>query len=256
MKTKNKILLIFTIVFFILYLLSSCKDEGAATPEPAIQNTGTPCSGLSSLEYGGQTYHTIQIANQCWMRENLNIGTFILSGDTLKNNDTIEKYCYNDVVANCNKYGGMYNWNELMSYNDSVAQGICPNGWHIPTDLEWATLEAGLDSLYTISDSIWGSTGWRGFNAGGKMKMSGLDDWYNPNIGAQNSVGFTAVPAGIRYHDNLAFDKIKSANYLWSSTKVGESDAWFRLLSYAHADIKRAHTHFENAFSVRCLKDN
>jgi len=256
MKTKNKILLIFTIVFFILYLLSSCKKEEKTSPESPVQNTGTPCNGLSSLEYGGQTYHTIQVAGQCWMRENLNIGTYMLSGDTLKNNDTIEKYCYNDNVANCDKYGGMYNWPELMKYNDSVPQGICPAGWHIPSDQDWIILEAQLDSLYTINDTMWNNTGWRGSNVGGKMKMSGLADWYKPNIGAENSTGFTAVPGGIRYHDNLVFDKIKAANYLWSSTKIGESNAWFRLLSYAHEDVNRSNTHFENAFSVRCLKDN
>lgn len=256
MKTKNKTLLIITLVFFILYIITSCKDDEEATPVVPEQNTGTPCSGMPTVDYGGQTYHTVQIGEQCWMRENLNIGKLILSTDTLKNNDTIEKYCYQNKAANCEKYGGLYNWTELMNYNDSVARGICPEGWHIASDLDWNILEAELDSMYIITDTIWNLQGWRGYNAGGNMKMTGFEEWYNPNVGATNKVGFTAVPAGIVYQNEASFDKVKNANYLWSSTKIGESDAWFRLLSYAHADVKRSHTNFENAFSARCIKDN
>jgi uncharacterized protein (TIGR02145 family) len=173
----------------------------------------------------------------------------------LKNNDTIEKYCYENKIGNCDKYGGMYTWNELMKFVDTVSQGICPEGWHIPTDADWKILEGTLDSLYAEGNTIWDTTGWRGSNIGGILKKTGSEDWYYPNVGAKNTFGFSAVPGGIRYFQDQTFDKVLSTNYLWSSTKVGEADAWFRLLSYGHADIKRSHTKVENAFSVRCLKD-
>ena len=255
MKTKNKFLLISAFIFFILYLITSCKDEDEATPVVVDENYGTPCEGIPKVEYGGQSYNTIKIGDQCWMRENLNIGTGLPSHDTLKNNDTIEKYCYKDLIANCEKYGGMYTWDELMNYSDTTSQGICPNGWHVPTDADWTILEGALDSLHPVSDTIWDTIGWRGYNAGGMMKKIGFEYWYGPNIGATNSYGFSAMPAGIRYHEDKVFDKELCANYLWSSTKKENSGAWFRLLSYGHADIKRSHTNIENAFSVRCIKN-
>jgi uncharacterized protein (TIGR02145 family) len=142
-----------------------------------------------------------------------------------------------------------------MKYNDSLNQGICPDGWHIPTDAEWKVLEGNLDSLYAINDTIWDTTGWRGYNAGGIMKKMGSDDWYYPNVGATNAFGFSAVPGGICYREDKTFDKVLAANYLWSSTKKELTDAWFRLLSYGHTDIKRSFTNTENAFSVRCIKN-
>lgn len=255
MNTKNKILLICTLLFFILYALTSCKDDETTTPLVIDTNYGTPCEGTPNLDYGGQLYNTVKIGAQCWMSENLNIGTMLHTSDTLKNNDTIEKYCYENKPANCDKYGGMYTWNELMNFVDTVSQGICPEGWHIPTDADWKILEGTLDSLYTEGNTIWDTTGWRGSNVGGILKKMGSLDWYYPNVGAKNSFGFGAVPGGIRYFKDQTFDKVLGTNYLWSSTKVGEEDAWFRLLSYAHADIKRSSTRIENAFSVRCIKN-
>lgn len=256
MKNIYKILIILVSTAFVFAGLNSCKDDDDPAPQSVEQNTGTPCPGTETIEYGGQTYHTVQIGEQCWMRENLNIGIFLRSTDTLKNNDTIEKYCYKNMEANCDQYGGLYTWDELMNFNDSVPRGICPEGWHVPTDQDWTILEAGLDSVYTINDSIWDTIAWRGSNAGGRLKMSGTELWYNPNLGGTNSLGFTAVPAGILYGGDRNFDLMKNANYLWSSTKINESDAWFRLLSYAHQDIRRSHMHGGNAFSVRCIKDN
>jgi len=134
-------------------------------------------------------------------------------------------------------------------------RGICPNGWHIPTDADWKILESEMDSLYTINDSIWDTTGWRGYNAGGNLKKTGFDRWYDPNIGAKNTRGFTALGAGIRYSETKSFDKIMDAGFFWTSTKVGDNNALFRLLSYTHSDIKRSFTNTTNAFTVRCVKN-
>jgi len=91
----------------------------------------------------GQVYSTVQIGDQCWMVENLNVGTMI-SGGSDQGTDcvNIEKYCYNNDPDNCDVYGGLYQWNQAMC-GETIegTQGICPDGWHIPTDDEWATLE-------------------------------------------------------------------------------------------------------------------
>ncbi len=100
-----------------------------------------------------QSYATVQIGTQCWMAENLNIGTIVISGSNQSDNDTIEKFCYNDNTSYCDTYyGGLYQWHEMMQYVTTAGiQGICPTGWHIPTDAEWCVLEQEVDP--TISNT-------------------------------------------------------------------------------------------------------
>jgi len=120
---------------------------------------GSPCPGNPTIVYGGQTYNTVQIGAQCWLKENLNIGTKINGTVNQNNNSIIEKYCYGDLESNCNIYGGLYQWNEMMQYVTTAGvQGICPAGWHVPTDDQWATVATFL--------------GGEGL-AGGKMKSTG-----------------------------------------------------------------------------------
>ncbi|MCK5838660.1 MAG: hypothetical protein KAG99_02370, partial [Bacteroidales bacterium] len=93
------------------------------------------CNNETSMLYEGQTYSIVAIGTQCWMAENLNVGTRIDGVDEQTDNPTLEKYCYNDLESNCDIYGGLYQWNEMMQYvTTEGAQGICPSGWHIPTD--------------------------------------------------------------------------------------------------------------------------
>ena len=106
---------------------------------PCFTNCGQPLTDSRD----GQSYNTVQIANQCWMAQNLNVGSKINGSDEQSNNGTIEKYCYNNDAANCAVYGGLYQWDELMNYltssnaTPSGRQGICPDGWHIPSEAEW-----------------------------------------------------------------------------------------------------------------------
>jgi len=101
----------------------------------------------------GQTYGTVVIGSQVWMTENMNIGTLIESnaaGPLMRDNGTIEKYCWSDDDANCDgsggnmKRGGFYEWQEAVQYwkgqPSLPVQGICPDGWHIPSNAEWNTL--------------------------------------------------------------------------------------------------------------------
>ena len=100
-----------------------------------METPGTPCAGFPTLLYEGQTYNTVQIGDQCWLKENLNVGIKINSnsgGFQQTDNGTNEKYCYYNDEANCAIYGGLYEWPEAMQYMTTEgAQGICPQGWQI-----------------------------------------------------------------------------------------------------------------------------
>jgi hypothetical protein len=105
-----------------------------------IQESMNPCPGTPTVtDYDGNTYNTVQIGNQCWMKENLNT-----TRDAGGNN--ISRYCYSNTNANCENYGGLYTWATLMNGaassngNPSGVQGICPTGWHVPSDAEWTEL--------------------------------------------------------------------------------------------------------------------
>jgi len=199
----------------------------------------------------GQSYNTVLIGGQCWMAENLNIGTMINGSSNQTDNSTIEKYCYDDNTSNCNTYGGLYQWDEMMQYvTTEGTQGICPYGWHLPTDAEWCTLENFVDAG-TISCT---STDWRGIDAGGNLKETGTTHWSSPNTGATNSSGFTALPGGVRYPDGSFGALTVYANF-WTSSVDGTS-AWRRYLYYLYAQVRR-NTNVTHAygFSVRCIKD-
>lgn len=196
--------------------------------------------GQSFTDYrNGQVYNTVLIGTQCWMAQNLNIGTMINDSLDQTNNQVIERYCYN-MESNCDIYGGQYKWNEAMQYvTTEGVQGICPVGWHLPTDAEWTTLTTFLGG-----ESV----------AGGKMKETGTTHWASPNTGATNSSGFTALPGGVdRYYPFVTLYA-----YFWSSSEFGSMYAWYRNLSYDDAYANRNNIFYNNktlSLSVRCLKD-
>jgi uncharacterized protein (TIGR02145 family) len=198
-----------------------------------------------------QTYTTVQIGTQCWMAENLNIGTMVNGYQDQQNNGTIEKYCYDNDPANCNTYGGLYQWREMMQYTTTQGvQGICPPDWHLPTDAEWMVLEEEVESTTGVN---WDTTGWRGTDAGGNLKEVGTTHWLSPNNGATNSSGFTGLPGGYRY-TNGTFDQLTYDGYFWSSSEYGSS-AWRRGLNYDNAQVARHYTYKTFGFSVRCVRN-
>jgi uncharacterized protein (TIGR02145 family) len=194
------------------------------------------------------------------MAENMNIGTKINSttgGYQQTNNGIIEKYCYNNDPAECEIYGGLYEWPEAMQYViTESSQGICPIGWHLPADNEWKMLEGTVDSQYPVGDPVWNNNGWRGSDAGGNLKETGTIHWNNPNTGATNESGFTALPGGHRYFDDGMFYNRNYFGDFWTSSESNTSNAWFRELWYGESRINRPDGRKENGLSVRCLKDN
>jgi uncharacterized protein (TIGR02145 family) len=203
-----------------------------------------------TIQYSGQTYNTVLIGTQCWTEQNLNVGTMIPGTQNQTNNSIIEKYCYHDSVSNCTVYGGLYMWNEMMQYSTSSgAQGICPSGWHIPTDNDWCSLATFLDPSINCNTSALNTN-----NAGGQMKESGTNHWNPPNTGATNSSGFTALGGGRKNLGNYWF-YLKQVGEFWTSNLMDSSDPYFYSMDYNFAGIARGWQTINNSTSVRCIKN-
>src|ERR1035437_4685727 len=170
---------------------------------------GSPCPGTETVIYSGKTYHTIQIGPQCWLKENLDIGTRINGSVNQTNNSTIEKYCYNDDPANCTTYGGLYQWNEAMQYvTTSGTKGICPEGWHLPTYAE----------LQTLSTAVGGN--------GNALKAIGQGTGSGAGT---NTSDFSALLAAGR-NNNGSFGSLGLGALFWSSSEINASTAHDMLL--------------------------
>lgn len=191
------------------------------------------------LDYSEQLYSTVQVGNQCWMAENLNAGTQIDSLTGPSNNGIIEKYCYRDSTSNCEIYGGMYAWDEMMQYSTSAgAQGICPSGWHLPEYWEWDTL-----INYLGGNNV----------AGGAVKETGTTHWTSPNYGATNSSGFTALPGG--YKSSSYSGRGTRAEFFTSSLGVNPGWAWTAVCTYSDDDLNLMWQLMNIGENVRCVKD-
>ena len=166
-----------------------------------------------------QVYKWVRIGNQIWMEENssYNPGNGSSAYDNNSSNEAI--------------YGWLYNW--------ETAKTVCPSGWHLPSDSEWTQL-----TDYLGGEGI----------AGGKLKETGTTHWLEPNTGATNETGFTALPGGYR-GNNGAFNDFGHYGYWWSATEYGTHDALGRRMTYNSSDISRSFINKELGFSVRCVKD-
>lgn len=198
-------------------------------------------SSCESFVYGGRTYQVVQIGNQCWMAENLSIGTTLHGNQDQLNNGTIEQYVYNNQLSNLPLYGGLYQWNEQMEYslssnaNPSGVQGIAPTGWHIPSDAEWQELELFLGMSLTEVNF----TSWRG-SIGNLLKPGGKSA-FEANFGGRTIGGI--------------FSDIDYYGYYWTSTVTKQNDAWHRIIDHNSALIKRGVDGIHHGMSVRCVKD-
>jgi uncharacterized protein (TIGR02145 family) len=247
----------------LLYIGYANALESGIPDTPETSETDTfqfssniPCPGTPTVTYEGQVYNTIQIFSQCWMKENLNVGTRINGSQNMANNGILEKYCYDNLVANCNIYGGLYAWNEMMKYTTTVgSQGICPDGWHIPSDDEFKVLEGAADSLYGIGNGIWNISDFRGFDIGRNLKSSSTTLWLGGE--GTDKFGFTGLPGGMMWEGgNFTYDGCYG--FFWSSSLYG-SNAWRRILICAPDDYARKTGKdswpVTSAMSVRCLKN-
>ncbi len=220
------------------------------------------CGGTVTDTRNGKVYNTIAIGNQCWLRENMNIGTRIDGTADQIDNQIIEKYCYNDDESMCDIYGGLYQWGEMVQYLNGASNstnwipaptgpvtGVCPPGWHIANENEWCTVAQTLDP--TVDCSAFNATG---TDVGDKMKEAGTAHWSPPNTGATNSSGFTALPGGQRYESGT-FSSLSFYGNFWTSTTTYELSARYRKFNYNDGTIFRSWEPKGKGFSVRCLRD-
>lgn len=245
----------------LLYIGYDDYLESGMLDTPEIDDTNTiqfatniPCPGIPIVTYEGQVYNTIQIFNQCWLKENLNVGIVILGTQEMNDNSIIEKYCYNDEEVNCDIYGGRYQWDEVMQYTaQQGARGICPSGWHLPTDEEWKILEGAVDSQYGIGAQTWDYMTYnRGFDAGTNLKTT-----YGWNYGGNglDLFGFSGLPGGYRSNSG-GFIGIGDSDGWWASSEINTNYAWSRYIGYIYAQVGRFDNGDKNyGFSVRCLKN-
>jgi uncharacterized protein (TIGR02145 family) len=225
------------------------------TKYPVIFNPNLTYGTVSDIE--DNEYKTLSIGtgtkgSQVWMAENLkttkfNDGTAIplVTDNSVWIGLSTPAYCWpwNDEEVSKNPYGALYN-------GYTIATGkLCPTGWHVPTDAEWHQFILFLDPD-AILDRIESNL------AGGKIKEIGTTHWTQPNIGATNESGFTALPVGHRGN----FGDFSSEGLIavwWSSTENGTDYMWARSVIFEQSFVHRgegADTKIKG-FSVRCLKD-
>jgi uncharacterized protein (TIGR02145 family)/prepilin-type N-terminal cleavage/methylation domain-containing protein len=204
-----------------------------------------------------QSYTTVQIGTQCWMQQNLNVGTMVLGatnqGTSVSSAASIQKYCYSDNSANCTTYGGLYQWTQTVGGSagcdgtgagqpacTTPIQGICPASWHIPSHYEWTQLELTTCTSGTCStDFPYDETtqGWQGTNEGTTLQSpTGL---------------FRGLLAGDRTTGGSFFYQGSYALF-WSSLASGGS-AWFRYLYSGGATVFRYADGQADGLSVRCV---
>ncbi|MCR4872520.1 MAG: hypothetical protein K5885_03130 [Bacteroidales bacterium] len=252
------------------YSVRCLKGEASGGGSTPTTGDGQPCPGTATVQDNDptpNTYNTVQIGNQCWMAENLRSTRYADGTPIAEGTDVSETIPYryapgNNPVAT---YGYLYNWAAVMhgasssSANPSNVQGICPTGWHVPSDAEWTQLQeyvgahyaCGTNSSTAIAKALASTTGWN--NSTGGECVPGNQTAYT-----NNASGFSALPAG-------GYIQINPTNYdydysgyhadFWSATESASGYAMYRDLYYnsAYVDSDEG-IRIDGGYSVRCLK--
>jgi len=216
----------------LFFLALSLALAGCASDEQA---------GFFTDERDGERYAFVTIGDQQWMAENLR---FEAPGSYFNAED-------NPGAA----YGQLYDWPTLMNGESSSAaspsgvQGVCPDGWHLPSDGEWSTLELSLG----LDPDLAEGSGWRGTDQGIQLKST--SGWSDDGNGS-NSSGFDALPAGRRW---TGFGGVGDWSYFWTSTENPSHtvEAWFRFLHKDEDGVNRSEwSKTAYSLSCRCVADS
>ncbi|HRZ42027.1 MAG TPA: fibrobacter succinogenes major paralogous domain-containing protein [Bacteroidales bacterium] len=199
-------------------------------------------------DFEGNVYKTIVIGEQTWMAENLKTTHY---GDGTEV-DGVK--AYQNKEDNVATYGRLYTFDAATRNSETDKKGrirgVCPKGWHIPTDADWKVLEKFLGMADADLDLI----AWRGSAEGGMLKEEGTAHWATPNTDATNSSGFAALPGG-SFNPGLGYTSQTLTAYFWSSTTITETESYGRVLQYINGQIGRYPSGKDLAFSVRCIKN-
>ncbi|MCQ2271643.1 MAG: fibrobacter succinogenes major paralogous domain-containing protein [Bacteroidales bacterium] len=215
---------------------------------------GQPCPGASTVtDIDNNTYNTVQIGNQCWMKENLRT-TRYSNGTSIgslyyPNNDQ-----YN--VSNC---GYLYTWFQVMgnssssSANSSGVQGICPIGWHVPSDAEWTQLTNYVESQSQYQCGIYSSSIAKALASTTGWNSSTNNCAVGNNSSTNNATGFSALPAG--YYSGVYYYHLGNNAYFWSATENLDGLAYYRYLGYNSDNVYSSNYVKYYGYSVRCVRD-
>jgi uncharacterized protein (TIGR02145 family) len=210
---------------------------------------GTGCSGITSVtDIDGNTYDVISIGNQCWMKQNLKT-TRYRNGTQIAGNLSSAQWsatssgayaAYNDNQNNVNNYGNLYNFYAVVD-----PSGLCPTGWHVPTDNEW-------DQMINVAGGV--------SYAGGHLKDTGTVQlfnglWQSPNTAADNLTGFDGQPGGYRNYNGVYSGLGYTGYWASSSTGTAPDKSWFRQLNHDLGAVIKNDNDKRIGFSVRCVKD-
>jgi uncharacterized protein (TIGR02145 family) len=241
MKTTRLIVLLIVTIF----MLNACSDDNSpgGNNNGGGNNSGGCAGGPTTVtDIDGNVYNVVSIGNQCWMKENLKVSKY-RNGDPIPTNPNNTNWqnttsgayaIYNNTTANNSIYGKLYNW-----YAVADPRGLCPTGWHEPSDAEWTTLRTHLGG-----DLI----------AGGAMKEAGLTHWASPNTDATNSSGFSGLPGGYVKNGGSYFGIGEYGNW-WSSTENATTSAWACGLYYFEGMVSPFAIDKRYGYSVRCVRD-
>jgi uncharacterized protein (TIGR02145 family) len=243
-----------TIIYFLVILIFNSLS--------AQQSSGTrniPCPGTPVVkDIDGNTYNTVQIGSQCWMKENLKVskyndGTEIpldTTGGKLGNASSEKSWTkintgartiYGNIAANLTAYGYLYNYYAVKGVDITGSKNyknICPTGWHVPKDAEWTIL-----------------TNFLGENvAGHEMKVIENTMWNIPGFVAEKSSGFSALPGGYRNEDGT-FKNIKNNASYWSAPDSENDNAWSRTLYFDNNFVYRDNNNENLGASLRCIRN-
>lgn len=237
------------------------------TPDTTV-TYGQPCDPPTLTDYDGNVYHAVQIGSQCWMQENLRTTHFangnpIAMGHTGSSTSDAYRYAPENDMNKVPLYGYLYNWPALVngssgsSSNPSGLQGVCPNGWHVPSNAEWNDLANFLGTNYPC--------GGDGQNIA-KAMASTTTDWYTNNSNScavgnntslNNASGFTALPAGFFAGGSMPSETGPNA-YFATSTAGSSFLSYFvtvRYITYSQSTLQSNQELKSSAFSVRCVRN-
>lgn len=249
---------IYSLIYLICFLIASqvFGQMNSISPKK-ISNGSEKRNDLNNSELSTESVNTLDvtICQQVWMLKNLDVTTYSdgtpipeVTDPTAWINLTTGAWChYDNNPANDAIYGKLYNWYAVVGIYDAASASnpalrkqLAPTGWHIPSDTEWTALTTCLGGTSV---------------AGGKLKEAGTTNWTTPNTGANNTSGFTALPAGARYGTDGLFQGIFTNASFWSTTQTGTTNAYCRNLYSNQAGSYRFDYDRKSGFSVRCLND-
>ncbi len=189
------------------------------------------------MDVDGNIYRAITIGDQVWMVDNLNTKRYH-NGLPIMGNQGRWSWYDDDSASYDQVYGKLYDW---FAVNTGM---LCPQGWKVPSDSDWTVLTDYLGGFEV---------------AGGKLKEQGTAHWINPNLGATDEVGFTALPGGyyrVQTGPPITYHFIQESANFWTSTELtGTNDAYYRYMFHSSVAVTRIQGFKGDRNSVRCIME-